>query len=516
MEELKNELSEVKSRRQTLDLYQYEQTEDLANVTSPNLRRLYETFQMELSSWLSRNTKIALSRKISMSSACYFDTDYLLCHDDNLGDRRIAFILYLSKNWTADDGGTLDLFDTDDIGLPRKVVHSLLPEYNSLIFFEVVANSYHQVAEITSPEKSRWTINGWFHGPPRTRNRPPRPDVELPMFKPSMIEVNLESWMSSTYLHPDIITEIQKGIEKNSYTFLSGFLKPEVYERLTQDVTSEAIRWNRVGPADVRNYEVADEESLPRYLGEFYELFKSIETCKLLKKYTELDLVPDTSSRMNPKMTIELQRWSKGCYTLICDKPARYKARSKKENGDGSYQSLRSRTSSNENEDVENEIFRRILKGKSTQQQASCSRVAGSSSMTSGSKRRTPFNPDSEDSDVSDIGDYLSDPHECSSECSEAEDDQEPGDAQEAEVTEPANAEPGSLDVIMLFNTCRLTDNTIDYVDPTEEEGALIHVPPSDNHLCLVYKNHGVTRLQKYVNHYRKGYYYSLISTYYE
>ena len=40
--------------------------------------------------------------------------DVLLCHDDELDDRRMAYILYLvPDDWSATDGGTLDLFDTD-------------------------------------------------------------------------------------------------------------------------------------------------------------------------------------------------------------------------------------------------------------------------------------------------------------------------------------------------------------------------------------------------------------------
>jgi Rps23 Pro-64 3,4-dihydroxylase Tpa1-like proline 4-hydroxylase len=39
--------------------------------------------------------------------------DALLCHDDELEGRRIAFILYLVPSWDRDLGGTLDLYDTD-------------------------------------------------------------------------------------------------------------------------------------------------------------------------------------------------------------------------------------------------------------------------------------------------------------------------------------------------------------------------------------------------------------------
>ena len=45
-----------------------------------------------------------------MVSFIYY-LDILLCHDDELDDRRIAFIYYLvPENWTEQDGGALDLF----------------------------------------------------------------------------------------------------------------------------------------------------------------------------------------------------------------------------------------------------------------------------------------------------------------------------------------------------------------------------------------------------------------------
>ena len=39
--------------------------------------------------------------------------DTLLCHDDELDTRRIAFVLYLVPPWKPEDGGALDMFDMD-------------------------------------------------------------------------------------------------------------------------------------------------------------------------------------------------------------------------------------------------------------------------------------------------------------------------------------------------------------------------------------------------------------------
>ena len=548
MDEIKNELLDVKSRRNSIDLYQFEQTGDLANVDTKNLKLLYEAFQTDLAIWMERNTEIELNKKISMSSSCYSDTDYLLCHDDNMGDRRIAFVLYLSKNWTPEDGGALDLFDTDDHGLPRNVVKSLVPEYNSLVFFEVVDNSYHQVAEVTSPEKSRWTINGWFHGPVRESSRPPRPAIEPNYIEPENVQVDLNNWVTKCYLFPGIVKEIQQDMEQESFAFLSNFLIADVYAKLAADLSSDSIVWQKVGPADIRNYEVARVESLPELLKEFYDMFKSISMFQLLKDYTELDLIPEKES-MNPKMVIELQRWSKGCYTLISDrstssdtglsmsekKSCSNGCMSQSEDGqedpldaprasksnDCHEKSVRNSENKNaesgcitppsnkEDEDIdEEEAMRKMLKGKSPRsKKKNLSQQSSSMKLEITSPQKVARIVDTDDSDESDIGDYLSDPLDCSLECSDQEED----------MDDANTSESGALDVIIQFHTGHVPEeDTIDYVDPKEQEGALIHVPAKNNHFCLVYKTLGTSRVQKYVNHYCTDYFYNLICTYYE
>jgi Rps23 Pro-64 3,4-dihydroxylase Tpa1-like proline 4-hydroxylase len=51
-----------------------------------------------------------------------------------------------------------------------------VPRKNSLLFFEVSDRSFHQVSEIFSQNKTRLSINGWFHGPINYR---PEPYIEI-------------------------------------------------------------------------------------------------------------------------------------------------------------------------------------------------------------------------------------------------------------------------------------------------------------------------------------------------
>ncbi len=60
-------------------------------------------------------TGIELTDKLALFHARYSLGDYLLCHDDELEGRRIAFILYLVPgDWGQEDGGGLQLFSTGD------------------------------------------------------------------------------------------------------------------------------------------------------------------------------------------------------------------------------------------------------------------------------------------------------------------------------------------------------------------------------------------------------------------
>ncbi|OXU18397.1 hypothetical protein TSAR_008426 [Trichomalopsis sarcophagae] len=598
MDDLKNELLDIKTRRNSIDLYQFDQSRDLYGVNKDSIKILLQTFKTDLVNWMERNTKIKLNRKISMSTTCYSDTDYLLCHDDNLSDRRIAFIFYLTNKWTEEDGGALDLFDTDENGHPRKVVKSLLPEYNSLVFFEVVDNSYHQVAEITSPLKSRWSVNGWFHGPLLEARKPERSAELLNFIHPDTTEFDLNSWISDLYLNPDIRKQIHEDVEQKSFIFLKDFLRNDVYKNLSEELESDSIKWKWVGPANVRNYEVAEEDSLPKPLADFYKLFKSITIFQLLKTYTELDLVSENES-MNPKMTIELQRWTKGCYTLVNDRYAYQEdapatmdeielyptqvdtpatideieldpsqadttdvsldapSTSKSPTPQTNYNEESSLSDRKLSEDTgcntppssqdgddegeeETEVKKRKIKNKSPRGEGKRPIVQQSSSSEAETNSETQQEPpvrisrknmdtDVDDSDVSDIGDYLSDPLDRTDEEEQPEeeesDEEEPEEEESAEEQpeeasaeeQPEVQEPGSLDAIIQFHTnSDMKHETIEYVDLREEDGSLITVPPMNNHLCLVYRTLGTARFHKHVSHYFKGTFYNLVCTYYE
>jgi Rps23 Pro-64 3,4-dihydroxylase Tpa1-like proline 4-hydroxylase len=141
------------------DLFTFEQTNDLKlaqNKTLKDFRAFLRSPQFL--TFLSYITGENLSREIDISGFVYDDTDHLLPHDDKLEGRKIAFVVNLSKNWTAKDGGQLDFFKGN------KIAKSYVPEWNSFVIFTVKpGTTLHQVREVVT-DKKRLTLAGWFHG----------------------------------------------------------------------------------------------------------------------------------------------------------------------------------------------------------------------------------------------------------------------------------------------------------------------------------------------------------------
>ena len=80
---------------------------------------------------------------------------------------------------------------------PKQIVKSLIPSWNTLVFFEVSPVSFHQVSEVLSEEKSRLSISGWFHGPSLTR--PPtyfEPLIARSPHIPQDVRINSCCWDS--------------------------------------------------------------------------------------------------------------------------------------------------------------------------------------------------------------------------------------------------------------------------------------------------------------------------------
>ncbi|PNI63899.1 OGFOD1 isoform 5 [Pan troglodytes] len=265
LEGLQKELMNLDFHEKYNDLYKFQQSDDLKKRREPHISTLRKILFEDFRSWLSDISKIDLESTIDMSCAKYEFTDALLCHDDELEGRRIAFILYLVPPWDRSLGGTLDLYSIDEHFQPKQIVKSLIPSWNKLVFFEVSPVSFHQ-HEI------------------------------------------LYDWINPTYLDMDYQVQIQEEFEESSEILLKEFLKPEKFTKVCEALEHGDVEWSSRGPPNKRFYEKAEESTLPEILKECMKLFRSEALFLLLSNFTGLKLhflAPSEEDEMNDKKEAE-------------------------------------------------------------------------------------------------------------------------------------------------------------------------------------------------------------------
>ncbi|XP_063366193.1 prolyl 3-hydroxylase sudestada1 [Cydia amplana] len=321
--------------RKKMDLYEFHQTADLASLTwQRSIRGIHELLKTEVMSWVSAVTGLELT-SVSASCSLYGPGDHLLVHDDLLGSRRVAFILYLAPwtcppqrdqngddhvdvdndtGWSAHMGGALELLERDEDGRPTDVARSVLPANNMLAFFQVGPETFHQVGEVLSLELPRLSINGWFHGragaEPPAPPEPPAPDQRRPTTDP----VVMQSMLEATYMTPRSRAAIQAQMERRSEVSLRDLLQIDFYTSLLEALRQEDLPWERAGPGNERRYRRLPplwEDSLPleHPVRQLLKMASGVAWFRLLHDCTDLTLTKYER--------LELQKWSPGDFTLL-------------------------------------------------------------------------------------------------------------------------------------------------------------------------------------------------------
>ncbi|XP_018577996.1 prolyl 3-hydroxylase OGFOD1 isoform X2 [Anoplophora glabripennis] len=319
LECIRQEFYELDWNIRNMDLYEFFQSKDLKYLNYEYVTSILNFLKTDVMNWVANLTGLNLTH-ISATCSLYSNTDYLLVHDDQREDRLVAFVLYLSKDWSESNGGALQLFNKDECGHPLKNVRSIYPSNNQLVFFPVTNDSYHQVEEVTSLNNCRLSINGWFHTKyPPIFQTPPYKPLENGLYSKNFIkakdvDIELVSWINEDYLEMKAVKLIQKHIEENSEISLRNFFKKESFNEIVQSLNNKDICWVKIGPLNRYCYEVMDTKSVPHTIERFISLFQSTKMFSLLQKYTDLDL-----AGTNASMKFELQRWTPGCYSLLTD-----------------------------------------------------------------------------------------------------------------------------------------------------------------------------------------------------
>jgi len=331
LEAFKNELEELDYVEKNNDLYKFRQSGELSRSVLPLVSEFREMLLHQLRPWIEKATGIALQESVDLFCAQYRQGDTLLCHDDELEGRRIAFIFYLvPPDWQAGDGGSLDLFTTDSGGNPAEVSRRLVPKFNSLAFFEVSPVSFHQVSEVLSPDKTRLSLGGWFHGKSLPRPHRVPPEKEPCMAHQEISEEEFFSWVNPIYLDVNTQSEVQTKFEETSEISLPNFLRKDKFDQVSEALRGPA-EWSITGMPDRKRCRQNKGEG-SQILQSCLEFFRSEPFFLMLANMTGLklhELAPDDSedeeeeegsgSDGDPRCRASFLHWQPGTYSLVRD-----------------------------------------------------------------------------------------------------------------------------------------------------------------------------------------------------
>lgn len=129
------------------DLFKFLQTNELKTDSS------LDFFKNNLLD-LAKNIDLPNIDDIDLFASFYRKGDYLLCHDDLIGNRQYAFSYYLED---FQSGGELIFFNSN----ADKEMVRLNVEKNTLVVFQVSSISFHEVNICESEGRKAFT--GWFN-----------------------------------------------------------------------------------------------------------------------------------------------------------------------------------------------------------------------------------------------------------------------------------------------------------------------------------------------------------------
>jgi Rps23 Pro-64 3,4-dihydroxylase Tpa1-like proline 4-hydroxylase len=124
--------------------------------------RFRQTFQrLEFKGFFEAITGMTLGSSDDFGAHFMRVGDFLKSHSDDNRDRRLALVLYLTPDWQPNFGGELRVVEKNG------AVHTIQPEYNSMVAFDVLTETSHYIEPIqaVAGDQARLTIGGWYHRP---------------------------------------------------------------------------------------------------------------------------------------------------------------------------------------------------------------------------------------------------------------------------------------------------------------------------------------------------------------
>ena len=156
------ELKKEKFIEKESDLFSFKQTYDFYFTKNKVVKDFHKAFlSWDFFKFIESVCNVKLEGTLDMAGTLYESGDFLLCHDDKLEGRKIAYVFYLTKDFEEKDGGNFVLFNSIN-GKPKEIAQKHLPLFNHLLLFQVSRKSFHEVEENLS-DKERYAVSGWLY-----------------------------------------------------------------------------------------------------------------------------------------------------------------------------------------------------------------------------------------------------------------------------------------------------------------------------------------------------------------
>jgi len=266
---LKATVNQLPFKHKATDLFDFYQSPDLKPFLdeddNPISQVCREIFSPKFTQTIGKIVGKPLGTQIDFAAQKYCKGQYLLCHDDRLESRIVAFVLYLvDEAWSSKDGGQFEKYGLDYRGSPSiEPVDSFTPAWNTLVFFEVSMWSHHQVAEVLG-NLPRLSVAGWLHGPSQ-EDRAALSEMIIPK-KP--IEYVDPKHLKELLAYPveEIRTKtsnFKRILIPNDLPWLRDIIRPEAYQFASSyayPTWPVCILLDSPGANFYENMQVADED----------------------------------------------------------------------------------------------------------------------------------------------------------------------------------------------------------------------------------------------------------------
>jgi len=172
---------------------------------------------------------------------------------------QIAFLYFLvPKDWSQEDGGTLDFFNLDAKVQPSTVSMSFVPKWNTFVLFEVYPTNFYQISQILA-DKELMCISGFLSGLPSVPPIPPMPIPPEVLVKFPIThlpgQINLQEWINPEYLKRTTQAKLKGVFQKEFSLALNDFLKQEKYDAVEAALKNNLVQWQPMGPPNRRHYD---------------------------------------------------------------------------------------------------------------------------------------------------------------------------------------------------------------------------------------------------------------------